>query len=96
VGLSGREYRVYFYSTYQNQFNKIKANNEANNRINDKNHVNNTNGNTQKNQKNSINEKRKQINDADTSNSPRNQTETSVPEEQADSLKQEFKKKKLR
>ena len=46
--------------------------------------------------KNGINEKRKQINDVETSSSVRNPTEQALVEEKRESLKQEFKKKKLR
>ena len=90
--MSGREYRVYFYSTYQNQFNKIKANNNVNNGTNTTNTA--TNNSTQKN---GVNEKRKQINDVETSKLSSSPTQTDTKQsDQSDTLKQDFKKKKLR
>ena len=48
------------------------------------------------NQKNGTNEKRKQTSDVETSAIAQNQTGIIPVEEQTDSLKQDFKKKKLR
>ena len=64
----------------EKQFNKIKVNNEAINRVNDKNHLNNSNTNTPNTQKNGINEKRKQTNDVETSSSAGNPTEQTLVE----------------
>jgi len=58
--------------------------------------VNNSNNNTLNNQKNGTNEKRKQTSDVETSAIAQNQTGIIPVEEQTDSLKQDFKKKKLR
>lgn len=62
VGLSGREYRVYFYSTYQNQFNKIKSNS-----------VNTQNGNLVKT---NVNEKRKSSPKSTPPQTPSQQSDT--------------------
>jgi poly(A)-specific ribonuclease len=80
VGLSGREYRVYFYSTYQNQFNKIKNNS-----------VNSQNNN---NVKTSVNEKRKSSPKSTPPQTP-SQQQSDTDQSGSESLKKDFKKKKL-